>query len=642
MKAVTLAQFLFKPRSMIMIRSSQFSFASFLIAVVLLVGIRSAHAATDPIVRVEPPNWWAGLSQSQLELMVYGPNIARSSVKVDYPGVRFVSQTSLGNPNYIFITLELDQELAPGTMQLQFEMDGSTYVYPYHLLKRESIQGRQQGFNASDVIYLMMPDRFANGDPSNDFIDGMLEAANRNIDRARHGGDFKGVMDRLGYLDDLGVTAIWFTPVFENDMPFSYGAYHGYAATDMYKVDRRFGSNSEYKALVDSAHARGLKVIMDMIHNHVGDQHWWIKDLPSEDWLNDFDTYGITNYRAETISDPYVSKYDIDKMTNGWFVKEMPDLNQKNPWLARYLIQNTIWWIEYSGIDGIRMDTYPYPDKDYMAVWVKTVLDEFPNFNIVGEAWVPHIAMEAYWQRGFNGRDGYESHLPSVTDFQVHHTMRKALNEEFGWSTGLSAMYHLMAQDFLYSDPMLNVVFLDNHDTERYLSLVGEDRAKLKMALTFLLTMRGIPQVYYGTEILMSGFKDPGDANVRKDFPGGWPGDPRDAFTAKGRTAAENDMFNFTRTLMQWRRTSTPIHNGKFMHFIPDDNTYVYFRYNDEGTVMVVVNASEDPKNLGLKRISERLDGFKSWKNPINGQSGTLGESLRIPPMTTLILDLKK
>ena len=625
-----------------MIRSSQFSFASFLIAVVLLVGIRSAHAATDPIVRVEPPNWWAGLSQSQLELMVYGPNIARSSVKVDYPGVRFVSQTSLGNPNYIFITLELDQELAPGTMQLQFEMDGSTYVYPYHLLKRESIQGRQQGFNASDVIYLMMPDRFANGDPSNDFIDGMLEAANRNIDRARHGGDFKGVMDRLGYLDDLGVTAIWFTPVFENDMPFSYGAYHGYAATDMYKVDRRFGSNSEYKALVDSAHARGLKVIMDMIHNHVGDQHWWIKDLPSEDWLNDFDTYGITNYRAETISDPYVSKYDIDKMTNGWFVKEMPDLNQKNPWLARYLIQNTIWWIEYSGIDGIRMDTYPYPDKDYMAVWVKTVLDEFPNFNIVGEAWVPHIAMEAYWQRGFNGRDGYESHLPSVTDFQVHHTMRKALNEEFGWSTGLSAMYHLMAQDFLYSDPMLNVVFLDNHDTERYLSLVGEDRAKLKMALTFLLTMRGIPQVYYGTEILMSGFKDPGDANVRKDFPGGWPGDPRDAFTAKGRTAAENDMFNFTRTLMQWRRTSTPIHNGKFMHFIPDDNTYVYFRYNDEGTVMVVVNASEDPKNLGLKRISERLDGFKSWKNPINGQSGTLGESLRIPPMTTLILDLKK
>lgn len=642
MKAVTLPQFQFKPRSMIMIRSSQFSFASFLIAVVLLLGIRSAHAATDPIVRVEPPNWWAGLSQSQLELMVYGPNIARSSVKVDYPGVRFVSQTSLGNPNYIFITLELDPELAPGTMQLQFEMDGSTYAYPYHLLKRESIQGRQQGFNASDVIYLMMPDRFANGDQSNDSIDGMLEAANRNIDRARHGGDFKGVMDRLGYLDDLGVTAIWFTPVFENDMPFSYGAYHGYAATDMYKVDRRFGSNLEYKALVDSAHARGLKVIMDMIHNHVGDQHWWIKDLPSEDWLNDFDTYGITNYRAETISDPYVSKYDFDKMTKGWFVKEMPDLNQKNPWLARYLIQNTIWWIEYSGIDGIRMDTYPYPDKDYMAEWVKTVLDEFPNFNIVGEAWVPHIAMEAYWQRGFNGSDGYESHLPSVTDFQVHHTMRKALNEEFGWSTGLSAMYHLMAQDFLYSDPMLNVVFLDNHDTERYLSLVGEDRAKLKMALTFLLTMRGIPQVYYGTEILMSGFKDPGDANVRKDFPGGWPGDPRDAFTARGRTKEENDMFDFTRTLMQWRKTSTPVHNGKFMHFIPDDNTYVYFRYNDEGTVMVVVNASEDPKNLGLKRFSERLDGLKSWKNPINGQSGTLGESLRIPPMTTLILDLKK
>ncbi len=623
-------------------RSSHFSFIKLIITAVLLLGIGLAKAVADPIVRVEPPNWWAGLSQSQLELMVYGPNIARSSVKIEYPGLRFVSQTSLDNPNYVFLTLELDPQLSPGTVDIQFTIDGSTHIYPYPILQREANPTRHQGFSASDVIYLMMPDRFANGDPKNDSIDGMLEAANRSIDRARHGGDFKGVMDRLPYLDDLGVTAIWFTPVFENDMPFSYGAYHGYAATDMYKVDRRFGSNQEYKALVDSAHAMGLKVIMDMIHNHVGDQHWWIKDLPSEDWLNDFETFGITNYRAETISDPYVSIYDFNKMTKGWFVKEMPDLNQKNPWLARYLIQNTIWWIEYSGIDGIRMDTYPYPDKDYMAEWVKTILDEFPSFNIVGEAWVPHIAMEAYWQRGFNGKDGYESHLPSVTDFQVHHTMRKALNEEFGWSSGVSAMYHLMAQDFLYSDPMLNVVFLDNHDTERYLSLVGEDRSKLKMALAFLLTMRGIPQVYYGTEILMSGFKDPGDANVRKDFPGGWPGDPRDAFTAKGRTAAENDMFQFTRSLMQWRRTSTPIHNGKLMHFIPDDNTYVYFRYNDEGTVMMVVNASKDSKNLSLARFNERLEGFRTWKNPVNAQTGVLGETLSVPGMTTLILDLQK
>lgn len=623
-------------------RSSHFSFIKLIITAVLLLEMSLAKAVADPILRVEPPNWWAGLSQSQLELMVYGPNIARSSVMVEYPGLRFVSQTSLDNPNYVFLTLELDPQLSPGTVDLQFTIDGITHIYPYPILQREANQTRHQGFSASDVIYLMMPDRFANGDPNNDSIDGMLEAANRSIDRARHGGDFKGVMDRLPYLDDLGVTAIWFTPVFENDMPFSYGAYHGYAATDMYKVDRRFGSNQEYKALVDSAHAMGLKVIMDMIHNHVGDQHWWMKDLPSEDWLNDYETYGITNYRAETISDPYVSSYDFNKMTKGWFVKEMPDLNQKNPWLARYLIQNTIWWIEYSGIDGIRMDTYPYPDKDYMAEWVKTILDEFPSFNIVGEAWVPHIAMEAYWQRGFNGRDGYESHLPSVTDFQVHHTMRKALNEEFGWSSGVSAMYHLMAQDFLYSDPMLNVVFLDNHDTERYLSLVGEDRSKLKMALAFLLTMRGIPQVYYGTEILMSGFKDPGDANVRKDFPGGWPGDPRDAFTAKGRTAAENDMFQFTRSLMQWRRTSTPIHNGKLMHFIPDDNTYVYFRYNDEGTVMVVVNASKESKNLSLARFNERLEGFRTWKNPVNAQTGVLGETLSVPGMTTLILDLQK
>src|SRR5690606_14745406 len=341
----------------------------FIFTLVVFSVVGSTSAQTQSIERVEPPFWWAGLSQPQLELMVYGPDIAQQQVSVDYPGVRLVSQTSLGNPDYLFVTLDIAADVQPGTLNLSFIRNNVTTNYQYKLLARQDNSNRQQGFDASDVIYLMMPDRFANGDPSNDTIEGMLEPADRNTPRARHGGDFKGIMDRLGYLDDLGVTAIWFTPVFENDMPARYGAYHGYAATDMYAVDRRFGSNEEFKALVDATHSRGMKVIMDMIHNHIGDHHWWMANLPADDWFNDFEKYGVTNYRAETISDPYASKYDLDKMVKGWFVRDMPDLNQETPWLSRYLIQNTIWWIEYAGIDGIRMDTYPYPDKHYMADW---------------------------------------------------------------------------------------------------------------------------------------------------------------------------------------------------------------------------------------------------------------------------------
>ena len=601
-----------------------------------------AQSQVNPVQRVEPPNWWAGLHQPELELMVYGKQIADFQATVKYPGVRLVSQTTLGNRNYTFITLALSEELKPGTINLRFSKGKQSFTVPYafHSRKRDSLH--HQGFDASDVIYLMMPDRFANGDPSNDAIPGMLEAANRSIPRARHGGDFAGITKNLDYLTDLGVTAIWFTPIFENDMPFSYGAYHGYAATDMYKVDRRFGSNGEYKAMIDQAHQKGMKVIMDMIHNHVGDHHWWIRDLPADDWLNDFDRYGITNYRTETVTDPYVSEFDRDKLINGWFVKEMPDLNQKNPWLARYLIQNTLWWIEYSGIDGIRMDTYPYPDKHYMAQWAKTVLEEYPTFNIVGEAWVPHIAMEAYWQRGFNGKDGYESYLPSVTDFQIHHTLRKALNEPFGWSSGLSAMYQTLAQDFLYSDPMLNVIFLDNHDTERFISLVGEDVQKFKIALGYLLTIRGIPQLYYGSEIGMSGLKDLGDANVRKDFPGGWPGDPRSAFTAEGRTPQENELFNYLRTLLQWRKSFEPIHTGKFMHFIPENDTYVYFRYNEESSAMIAINMAEAPQTLKLQRFQERLEGYNSWKNVTTGQQEPLPKDLSLAPRSITILELVK
>lgn len=619
------------------------TFFSTLIIVVL--GFATLHAQSIQIDRVEPDNWWTGFSEPDVQLLVHGENIQSAKPSVDYPGVTIERVTWVENPNYQFITLRIHEEAQPGTVQIEFNRGDYSYTHDYEILERSSDPNRNRGFSSSDVIYLLMPDRFANGDPSIDEIDGMLEGVDRSDPNARHGGDLQGVINNLDYIQGLGMTAVWFTPIFENDMPPAYGAYHGYAATDMYRVDRRFGSNETYLELIDKAHGMGMKVIMDMIHNHVGTHHWFIKDLPTSDWVHDLEEVGTTNFRTSTVMDPYASEYDFNSTVKGWFVVDMPDLDQRNELVANYLIQNTLWWVEYSGIDGIRMDTHPYPYKEYMADWSKRVLKEFPNFNIVGEAWMPNTPTTAYWQTGFPSPDGYESYLPSVTDFPLYGSLTAGLNEAPGWDTGISRLYFTLSQDFLFTDANLNVIFPGNHDLDRIFTVMGEDYNKYKMALTFVLTTRGIPQLYYGDEILMTGGGP--DGLKRKDFPGGWADDPINAFTHEGRIQYGDETgfpvveaHDFLTRVATWRQDKDVIHNGKLTHFIPENNIYVYFRHNEEETVMVVLNAQNEPQSLDLSRFSELMEGYQSGYELISDHTFQIEETLEVAPLQSMIIEL--
>lgn len=581
---------------------------------------------------------------NELQLQLYGDELGYYRATVNYPGVKITKQLAVDSPNYLFLYLDISDDTDAGEMEIKLSRNGEEIVLNYELKTRESTEGRNLGFDASDVIYLMMPDRFANGDPSNDTIEGMLESADRSDPERRQGGDIQGVIDHLDYLENLGMTAIWFTPMFENDMSPDYGAYHGYAATDLYKVDRRYGSNELYKKLVEKVHERGMKVIMDMIHNHVGDKHWWMNDWPTEDWFHKWEEYGQTNFRGTVASDPNASEYDSKKLLNGWFVRQMPDLNQKNELLADYLIQNTIWWIEYSGIDGIRMDTYVYPDQQYMARWSKEVLTAYPNFNIVGEAWVENVPNESYWQYDEPGvDDGYDSELPSVTDFPLSFAIRDGLIEDFSWNGGLSKIYELLAQDRLYADPMKNVIFLDNHDMSRVFEHLGKDENLFKMAYAILMTTRGIPQVYYGTELMMAHEYRGGDDEAwRQTMPGGWPGDDRSVFTDEGRTDKENEIIDYVTKLTQWRKGAAATHEGKLVHFIPENNTYVYFRVHDEQTVMVVLNANEEPVSLNRSRFAEILDDFKIGIDVISGKEIDVSKDFKVDGKTAGIWELQQ
>lgn len=592
---------------------------------------------------IDPPFWWANMPVTELQIQLYGENLGSYRATVNYTGVEIKRQIAVDSPNYLFIYLNISEKAEAGKLEIILKNGDGSITVPYELLEREPAEGRYQGFDSRDVIYLMMPDRFANGNPDNDTIEGMLESADRSNPQRRQGGDIQGVVDNLDYIKDLGVSAVWFTPLFENDMTTKYGAYHGYAATDLYKVDRRFGSNEEYKAMIETVHQNGMKVIMDMIHNHIGDQHWWMKDLPTKDWVHDFEKLGQTNFRGSVASDPYASEFDSRKLVDGWFVPEMPDLNQDNELLTDYLIQNTLWWIEYTGVDGIRMDTYVYPDKDYMARWSNEVLEAYPGFNIVGEAWVNTVAGEAYWQEDKDGvDDGYDSELPSLTDFQFAFAVRKAFNEDFGWTEGLSQLYYVLSQDFLYSDPMMNVTFLDNHDMSRFFEHIGKREAEFKMALAWLMTTRGTPQIYYGTELMMGHENRGGDDEVwRQTMPGGFPNDSRSVFTKEGRTQKENEIHEYTKKLIHWRNSSPAIHEGKLVHFIPQDNVYVYFRVHKDQTVMVVMNNSEENRTLERVRFAEILDKFKSGKNVMDNRTIDLSDDFLVDAKSTVILELK-
>jgi glycosidase len=592
--------------------------------------------------RVEPPNWWVGMnaSNSKLQILCYNQNINISNYQVStsYPDVSIIGVEKTGNPHYLFLNVSIGAATKAGKVPITFTEGKKTMVYDYYLKEKSVEKNRVQGFYPSDVMYLIMPDRFANGDPTNDTIPGMFQGTHRDQPFGRHGGDLKGIADHLDYIKDLGVTAIWLNPVLENNQKRE--SYHGYAVTDLYNVDRRLGGNDAYMNYINKSHSLGLKVIQDMVLNHIGNEHWLMKDLPSKDWVHQFPTYTSSNYRTGLVSDPYQSQADANLMSNGWFDTTMPDVNQQNPLFAKYLIQNSLWWIEHAGIDGIRMDTYPYPDKAFMTEWAKAILDEYPSFNIVGEAWINSVAGTAYWQKDARNADGYNSRLPSVTDFPFCFSVPQALNEEGGWDSGLARLYNLLSQDAAYTNANNNLTFLDNHDLTRIYLLLGRDLNKMKMALAFLMTTRGIPQLYYGIELLMDG--DAGShPNVRKDYPGGWGGDSINAFKGEGLTAHQKEFMDYMKKLLKWRSTQDVIHSGKLKHFVPKDNVYVYVRYNDQKTVMVILNGNTTPKNIELKRFAEAIKNNTTGVNCLTGEQLTNLHEITLSPHSATIIELR-
>lgn len=608
--------------------------------VILVLFIPSFSYAQDAGgLRVEPPFWWAGMKHEQLQLLVYGENVSGLKAVCNYPGLALTAQTSVENPNYLFLTFSLDKSLQPGTFDLVLSRKGKkVFSYRYEFKKRADGSAARKGFTPSDVVYLLMPDRFSNGDLSNDNMPGMPEQADRTNPSGRHGGDIAGIRKNIDYLSDLGVTSIWINPLLENNNKAV--TYHGYAITDFYKIDARYGTNADYVALVSEAHQKNLKVIMDMVFNHCGINHWFINDLPMKNWIHQFPEYTRSNFRAEALTDPYASEADRNRMLQGWFDTNMPDLDQRNPLLSEYLIQNSIWWVEFAGLDGIRLDTQPYVFKEMITEWTKRIFAEYPAFNLVGEAWMQRESMTAYYQKDAIVGDGYNSGIPSVTDFPLYNAMTSAFTEKEGWSEGMARLYYVVAQDFLYANPYYNLIFLDNHDLNRYFNSVSNDLPALKMATAFLLTTRGIPMIYYGTELLMDGSKSVTDGDVRKDFPGGWPGDEVNAFSRQGRTERQNEAFDYMQKLLKWRKGNLAVTQGKLKHFVPEDGVYVYFRSAGGQSVMVVINRNDKDKTVKMSRFDESTAGFLNGLEIISGKLVALIPEMVFPARSATIYEL--
>jgi neopullulanase len=594
------------------------------------------------IDRVEPLFWWVGMKNPTVQLMVYGKDIAATQVSLNYPDVSIETVTRSVNPNYLFIDLKISPEARAGKFPIQFRLSKKeVLIYEYELKNRESNSSSRKSFTNADVMYLLFPDRFADGDPANNSVVGMADKMNREDPSGRHGGDIKGITDHLDYLKELGVTAIWTTPLLEDNQPT--GSYHQYATTNYYRIDPRFGTNDDYKNMVARCHQNGIKVIMDMIPNHCGSAHPWMKDLPFHDWINGDTVYTQTNYRIATVTDPYTSQLDKNLNSDGWFVREMPDLNQRNPYMLNYLKQFAIWWVEFSGLDGIRVDTYPYNDTQKVAEWTKAIRAEFPNINIVGECWQHSVSDVAYWQSGTLNYNGYDSGLPSVMDFNMHDAISAAFNEnEQGWDGGVARLWQKLTQDYLYAHPFNLVIFTENHDTQRFITVVGNDVKKYLLGFTYLLTTRGIPQIYYGSEIMMGGDKGKGDGDIRRDMPGGWLGDTRSVFTGSGRTDTENQVFNYMKKLIHWRNDNPVIHSGRLLHYIPRENVYTFFRINPEKTVMVVLNNNAKPMTVDPKLFSEGVAGFASGNDVISGKQFALNRLFELDGKTAVVLELKK
>ncbi len=588
---------------------------------------------------VYPAHWWTGMKYNNIQLMIRGNGIGSTSkINMLYPGVKLTKITRVENKNYIFLDLSISSSAKPGNIALL--LDGKKINFTLRARKPGLGTTRNKGINSEDLIYLIMPDRFSNGDPSNDRISGMKDQSlNRDTIFERHGGDLKGIENKLNYLQDLGVTAVWLNPVIENDMP--HRTEHGYAFTNHYKVDRRLGGEKAYHDLINALHARGMKIIQDAVYNHTGIEHFLFRDMPDSTWFHRWPKYTQTTYKDQVLFDPYAAGMDKKIMSDGWFVPSMPDINQKNPLFAKFLIQHAIWSTEEYGLDGWRIDTYAYNDLNFMNECNKALLEEFPNIHLFGETWVHGVINQAYFTRNKFNID-YKSNLPGVTDFQTHlYGIIPALNENFGWTEGVNKLYTTLGQDFVYQDPMKNVNFLDNHDKTRFFTEIGEDLQKFKMGVGWLLTARGIPQIYYGTEILMKGAANP-DGWVRLDFPGGWSSDTSNKFTFEGRNEKENEAFNFLRTLANFRKNSSALKTGNFVQYVPVDGLYTYFRYDDKETVMVVMNTSGKDQHVEVERFSDQLNGFRAAKNIITNDIIPTTEDAIIPGKTIWVLALLK
>jgi len=579
------------------------------------------------------------MKNPSLQILFYGKNISQNNVMVSN-NVTITSIAKTENPNYLFVTIDT-KNVPPSELTFFFKTKNKTnFTKKYELKERRKNSSLRKGFDSSDVIYLLMPDRFANGNPSNDSTADTSEKADRTNPGGRHGGDIEGIVNHLDYIKELGATAIWSTPLCEDND--DRGSYHGYAQSDVYKIDPRYGTNNDYLKLSSELHRRDMKLIMDYVTNHWG-KHWTLQDMPTYDWLHQFPGYAQTNYRMTTQFDPNASSIDAKMCMDGWFVKSMPDLNQSNPLMLNYLIQNAIWWIEYADLDGFRVDTYSYCDKAGIAKWTKAITDEYPYFNIVGEVWMHDQAQMAYWQRDskIGAIDNYNSHLPSVMDFTLHDALSNVFNEDkLEWDKGIIKVYENFTNDFLYPNPNNLLVFAENHDTQRF-NQIYPDIRKYKMAMSLIATIRGIPQLYSGSEIGMKGDKTIGDHDIRRDFPGGWPGDPNNAFTNTGRTQEQNDYYNYTSKLFNWRKTKPVIHSGKTTHYIPENNVYVYFRYNDAETVMVVINNSTEKQTFKTARFAENIQNFKRGKDIISGNFTDVSSEILIEAKSALILELE-
>ena len=614
---------------------TKFNFITF-----LFIAMLSTLGHTQ-IQRVEPPFWWSDMKLSSVQIMFYGKNIAQYDV-IASNSIQIENIKKTENPNYVFVTINTKNISAQNIVFSFVKNNNVAFTQKYAIKARRENSALRKSYDSSDLIYLIMPDRFANGNLKNDTEKSVVEKDHREIPGGRHGGDLEGIIKNLDYLTSLGVTALWSTPLNEdNDERYSY---HGYAQSDVYKIDPRYGTNEDYVRLSNELHKRKLKNVMDYVTNHWGLKHWMIQDLPTKDWINQFDNYTQTNHKRTLVHDINASKIDTKICFDGWFVPSMPDLNQRNPLVLNYLTQNAIWWIEYANLDGFRVDTYNYAEPSEIAKWTKSITDEYPNFNIVGEISMRDQAQLSYWQKDspIGKIQNFNSNLPSVMDFILSDDLLSVFNEDDGsWDKGMTKFYNNFANDFLYPNPNNLLIFAENHDTHRVNHVYNNDIRKYKMAMALLATVRGIPQIYYGSEIGMAGNKDKGDADIRQDFPGGWEGDTNNAFTKEGRTQVQNDYFDYTSKLFNWRKNKSLIHSGKMTHYIPENNVYVYFRYNDSESVMVVINNNTEKQILKTNRFQENIQNFTSGKDVITEKSFDLKNDIEMEGKSVLIIELK-